>query len=218
MACLLVGCCLNSFVFLIEQENPSTANLVGAAEHVQHQESPDGRVQVNLRQSWHSGGQCFQLFVRWLRVIVQMNLFVCLNLCSPIINSNGEYVESIASFKRNGGMNGSHMDVRSELSTKSRQVLPPMDGASAAMTNPPRSPMFADRYVGGGQNGGASKLAMIGHMNPVMGMPQMDNVNGIGGGGGGGDWSAFSRTSARSKNSYSGTSWSSRKSHSSERD
>lgn len=56
--------------------------------------------------------------------------------------SNGDYMESIASYKRNGSI----LDGRSahtEISSKSRQVPPP-DGASSL--NPPRSPPFSDRF------------------------------------------------------------------------
>ncbi|KAI2804340.1 hypothetical protein BLOT_003322, partial [Blomia tropicalis] len=73
---------------------------------------------------------------------------------------NGEYMESIASYKRNGSI----LDGRSahtELSSKSRQGPPP-DGASAM--NPPRTPPFSDRF---------SKSNT--HINSIMGMPMEVN-------------------------------------------
>lgn len=57
--------------------------------------------------------------------------------------SNGDYMESINSFKRNGSI----LDGRSahtEISSKSRQISPP-DGASAL--NPSRSPPYSERYT-----------------------------------------------------------------------
>ncbi|KPM04469.1 protocadherin Fat 4-like [Sarcoptes scabiei] len=56
---------------------------------------------------------------------------------------NGDYMESINSFKRNGSI----LDGRSahtEISSKSRQISPP-DGASAL--NPSRSPPYSERYT-----------------------------------------------------------------------
>ena len=58
-------------------------------------------------------------------------------------NRNGDYMESMNSFKRNGSI----LDGRSahtEISAKSRQISPP-DGASALM-NPPHSPPYSERY------------------------------------------------------------------------
>nr|XP_046916120.1 protocadherin Fat 4-like isoform X2 [Dermatophagoides farinae] len=100
---------------------------------------------------------------------------------------NGDYMESMNSFKRNGSI----LDGRSahtEISAKSRQVSPP-DGASAL--NPPRSPPYSERYA-------KTNLTMAVH----------DSNN---------DWSGYSRGSGRSRNSFSGTSWSSRKSKNSDR-
>ena len=50
-----------------------------------------------------------------------------------------DYVDSLASYKRNSTRPGS----RSNVMSKCRQQVPP-DGASSL--NPPRSPRFSDRY------------------------------------------------------------------------
>ena len=79
-----------------------------------------------------------------------------------ICYSNGDYMESIASYKRNGSV----LDGRSahtEISSKSRQVPPP-DGASSM--NPSRSPPFSDRF---------SKSNA--HTNSIMGLHNGMEVN-----------------------------------------
>nr|XP_027203228.1 protocadherin Fat 4-like [Dermatophagoides pteronyssinus] len=110
---------------------------------------------------------------------------------------NGDYMESMNSFKRNGSI----LDGRSahtEISAKSRQISPP-DGASALM-NPPHSPPYSERY----SSAAAAVVAAAAAANAKAHDPNND-------------WSGYSRGSGRSRNSFSGTSWSSRKSKNSDR-
>ncbi|XP_054156169.1 protocadherin Fat 4-like isoform X2 [Oppia nitens] len=122
----------------------------------------------------------------------------------------GDYVDSLASYKRTSTRPGS----RSAIMNKCRQQVPP-DGASSL--NPPRSPRFSDRYkhsrenlsavvggVGGGSSGG---IGVVGISSGITAMADSSH-----------DWgSGFSRGSGQSARSgYSGTSWSSRKSRNSE--